>query len=51
VNALRRGEQFLAGLHEHLTQGAGRRLKKLTSITSVFCGDAGTCLLGEYEDA
>jgi hypothetical protein len=50
VNALRvAANSSLGGLHEPVTQDNWMSfLKKLTSITSVFCGDAGARLLWEY---
>ncbi len=50
VNALRvAATSSLAGAHEHVTQDNWMSfLKKLTSIASVFCGDAGARLLWEY---
>jgi predicted anti-sigma-YlaC factor YlaD len=50
VNALRvAANSSLAGAHEQVTQDNWMSfLKRLTSITSVFCGDAGARLLWEY---
>jgi predicted anti-sigma-YlaC factor YlaD len=50
VNALRvAAHSTLAGAHVQVTQDNWMAfLKKLTSITSVFCGDAGARLMWEY---